>query len=278
VPLQTLGNDGENILRVYVNPKEVLEQYYDNNILELKYEVLRDNKNPILDVTFDGVRILDGDIVSPNPLIRIRLRDDNPFLQKKDTLGLDIRLKRPCEGCGFEKIPFSSPDIRWKSEGRNIDIEFTPKNLTDGIYTLRVNGEDASGNRAGIEPYQVNFEVITESSVTNVLPYPNPFSGSTRFVFTLTGSEVPQEMKIQIMTVAGKVVREITQDELGPIRIGNNISQYAWNGTDEFGDKLANGVYLYRVVMKLNGDEIKHRATKADKAFKKGYGKLYILR
>jgi hypothetical protein len=278
VPIQTINSDGENILRVYVNPKEVLEQYYDNNILELKYEVIRDNKNPILDVTFDGKRILDGDIVSPNPLIRIRLRDDNPFLQKQDTVGLDVRLKRPCEGCNFEKIPFTSPDIRWKSEGRNIDLEFTPKNLTDGIYTLRVNGEDAKGNRAGIEPYQVSFEVVTEASVTNVLPYPNPFSGSTRFVFTLTGSEIPQEVKIQILTVSGKVVREITQDELGPIRIGNNISQYAWNGTDEFGDRLANGVYLYRVIMKLNGQEIKHRATKADKGFKKGYGKLYILR
>ncbi|GAB4127860.1 MAG: hypothetical protein OHK0045_17450 [Raineya sp.] len=278
VPVQTFGSDGENILRVFVNPKEVLEQYYDNNVMELKYEVIKDNKNPILDVTFDGVRILDGDIVSPNPLIRIRLRDDNPFLQKRDTIGLDIRLKRPCENCNFERIPFSSPDLRWKSEGRNIDLEFTPKNLTDGIYTLRVNGEDASGNRASIESYQINFEVITESSVTNILPYPNPFSGSTRFVFTLTGSEVPQEMKIQIMTVAGKVVREITQDELGPIRIGNNISQYAWNGTDEFGDRLANGVYLYRVIMQLNGEGIKHRATKADRAFKKGYGKLYILR
>jgi hypothetical protein len=278
VPVQTLGNDGENILRVYVNPKQVLEQYYDNNILEVKYEVLRDNKNPILDVTFDGVRILDGDIVSANPLIRIRLRDDNPFLQKQDTIGLDIRLKRPCENCTFERIPFSGNDLRWRSEGRNIDIEFTPKNLEDGIYTLRVNGEDARGNRAGIEPYQVNFEVINEASVTNVLPYPNPFSGSTRFVFTLTGSEVPQEMKIQILTVSGKVVREITQDELGPIRVGNNISQYAWNGTDEFGDRLANGVYLYRVTMKLNGQEIKHRTTKADKGFKKGYGKLYILR
>ncbi|MCU0437213.1 MAG: C25 family cysteine peptidase [Raineya sp.] len=278
VPIQTFDSDGENILRVYVNPKETPEQYYDNNILEVKYDVLRDNKNPILDVTFDGARILDGDIVSPNPLIRIRLRDDNPFLQKKDTVGLDVRLKRPCENCDFEKIAFSNPDIRWRSEGRNIDLEFTPKNLTDGVYTLRVNGEDAKGNRAGIEPYQISFEVITESSVTNVLPYPNPFSGSTRFVFTLTGSEVPQEMKIQILTVSGKVVREITQSELGAIRIGNNISQFAWNGTDEFGDRLANGVYLYRVIMKLNGQEIKHRNTKADKGFKKGYGKLYILR
>lgn len=278
VPVQTLNSEGENILRVYVNPKQVLEQYYDNNILEIKYEVLRDSKNPILDVTFDGVRILDGDIVSANPVIRIRLRDDNPYIQKQDTVGLDIRLKRPCEGCTFERVSFSSPDVKWQSEGRNIDIEFTPKNLADGIYTLRVNGEDARGNRAGIEPYQVNFEVINEATVTNVLPYPNPFSGSTRFVFTLTGSEVPQELKIQILTVSGKVVREITQDEIGPIRIGNNISQYAWNGTDEFGDRLANGVYLYRVIMKLNGQEVKHRATKADRGFKKGYGKLYILR
>jgi flagellar hook assembly protein FlgD len=53
--------------------------------------------------------------------------------------------------------------------------------------------------------------------------------------------------------VSGKVVREITQDELGPIRIGNNVSSYAWEGTDEFGDKLANGVYLYRVITKING-------------------------
>ncbi|MDX1903909.1 MAG: transporter, partial [Thermonemataceae bacterium] len=269
---------GSNVLRVYVNPKDVLEQYYDNNILEIPFEVQKDNKNPILDVTFDGARILDGDIVSANPLINIRLRDDNPFLQKTDTLGLDIRLKKPCEDCQFEKIAMSSPDIRWKSENRNIDIEFSPKNLTDGIYTLQVNGEDARGNRAGVEPYKISFEVITESTVTNVLPYPNPFSGSTRFVFTLTGSEVPQEMKIQILTVSGKVVREITQDELGPIRVGNNISQYAWAGTDEFGDRLANGVYLYRVIMKLNGEDIKHRATNADRGFKKGYGKLYILR
>jgi flagellar hook assembly protein FlgD len=80
------------------------------------------------------------------------------------------------------------------------------------------------------------------------------------------------------MTVSGKVVREITQDELGPIRIGNNISSYAWDGTDEFGDKLANGVYLYRVITRINGQSVEHRATAADKAFKQEYGKLYILR
>ena len=79
------------------------------------------------------------------------------------------------------------------------------------------------------------------------------------------------------MTVTGKVVREIMKTELGPLRIGNNISQYRWDATDEFGDRLANGVYLYRVVMK-DPSTFAQRETAADKTFTKGFGKLYIIR
>jgi flagellar hook assembly protein FlgD len=150
--------------------------------------------------------------------------------------------------------------------------------LEDGIYAMRVIATDVSGNQAGTAPYEISFEVINESTVTNFYPYPNPFSTSTKFVFTLTGSEIPDQLKIQIMSVSGRVVREITQDEIGPIRIGNNITQFAWNGTDEYGDQLANGVYLYRVLLRMNGQSLEHRATSADKAFKNGFGKLYILR
>ena len=80
------------------------------------------------------------------------------------------------------------------------------------------------------------------------------------------------------MTVSGRVVREITQDEIGPIRIGNNITSYAWDGRDEFGDQLANGVYFYKVFINSNGNAVERRSTSADRAFKHGFGKLYILR
>ena len=120
--------------------------------------------------------------------------------------------------------------------------------------------------------------MVNESQITNFYPYPNPFSSSVRFVFTVTGAQIPDQLKIQIMTVTGKVVREILQDELGPIRIGNNLSDYAWDGKDEFGDQLANGVYIYRVLVLQNGQFMEHRATAGDKAFKKGYGKMYLLR
>jgi len=125
---------------------------------------------------------------------------------------------------------------------------------------------------------QVEFEAINKAMVTNMLNYPNPFSTSTRFVFTLTGSEIPQEVQIQIMTVTGKVVQEIDEMELGPLRIGNNMTEFAWDGKDEFGDQLANGVYLYRVKMKLNGTNIDRRESSVDKSFVRNFGKMYLLR
>ncbi len=108
--------------------------------------------------------------------------------------------------------------------------------------------------------------------------YPNPFSTSTKFVFILTGSEVPEQFDIQIMTITGKVVKTIRKEDLGYIHIGRNITEYSWDGTDDFGDKLANGVYLYKVNIKLHGNKIETFSTEADKYFTKEIGKLVILR
>ncbi len=282
IPINTLGKVGTNDLTVNVNPQIELEQNYGNNVLTIpEYVVVeKDDSNPLLDITFDGRYIMDGEIVSPSPLILIKLIDENPILIKDDTIGVDIMLKSPCENCEFEKVNFSGSEISWLPAGVDSDfeVEYRPTSLPDGVYTLRVQASDESGNLAGANPYTIRFEVINESQITNFYPYPNPFSTSTRFVFTLTGSEIPDEIKIQIMTVSGIVVREITQGEIGPIRIGNNRTEYAWDGRDEFGDQLANGVYLYRVFVKSGGKLIDRRATSADIAFKQGFGKLYLLR
>jgi flagellar hook assembly protein FlgD len=114
-----------------------------------------------------------------------------------------------------------------------------------------------------------------------MLNYPNPFTTSTAFVFTITGSQVPQNIRIQILTVSGKVVREITKDELGPLHIGRNITDYKWDGTDQFGQPLANGVYLYRVITNHMGKRLEKytaEGEQTDQYFNKGYGKMYLMR
>ena len=277
--LDTRGMGGANRLQVNVNPRVVPEVFYENNIYSIDFDVQQDNANPTLEVAFDGRQILDGEIVSPSPLISIILRDENDFAVPEDeSTTVSVSLKKPCASCPFEEIDLEQPEVTWIRNNGVTRVEFMAEDLEDGIHTLQVQGQDAFGNKVAANPYSINFEVITSSSITNFFPYPNPFSTSTRFVFTLTGETIPTNMKIQIMTVSGVVVREITMDELGPIRIGNNETEYAWDGTDEFGDRLANGVYLYRVVMGDGNDDFEHRQTSADKAFKNGFGKLYILR
>jgi hypothetical protein len=283
ITINSRNNVGMNDFNLTVNPRIEPELFYENNTLDLRgfVNVDRDNRNPLLDVLFDGHYILNGDIISPTPLITIRLRDENPYINSTDTTNMNIFLKQECDNCVFKRVAFSSNEIQWvasTSQGEDFRVEYKPQRLEDGQYTLRVEAADASGNQSGTEPYLISFEIINESAITNFYPYPNPFSTSTRFIFTLTGADIPQEIKIQIMTVSGRIVREITQNELGSIQIGNNISEFAWNGHDEFGDQLANGVYLYKVIIKQNGETIRNRATSADKAFTKGFGKLYILR
>lgn len=286
--INTTTFSGKNMFWIDVNPGgDQQEQFHYNNTGVLPFYVKKDNANPLLDVTFDGVHILDRDIVSAKPHISIRMNDENKFLALSDTSMFKLWLLPPGE------TDFANHRIFFKTGANaSMNVRFTPADLpkntaqvelsptfaSDGVYTLVVEGVDASRNESGAKNYKVSFEVINKSTITGVFNYPNPFSTSTRFVFVLTGSEIPTQFKIQILTVTGKVVREIMLNELGNIHVGRNITDYAWDGKDEFGDQLANGLYVYRVIATINGNAIEKRETVADKFFVKGYGKMYLMR
>jgi hypothetical protein len=286
---------GNNTLWMEVNPynngfnnslKDQPELAHFNNVLQIPFFLEEDDINPLLDVTFDGMHILNGDIVNPTSEILITLKDDNPFLlmsEDADTSNFGIFLTDPSGE--QNRIPFIDNNgnqiLQWipaDESNLKFKIIYNANFEEEGEYELMIQGTDKSGNLSGDLEYRVKFDVILASTITHMMNYPNPFSTSTRFVFTLTGNQPPDELIIQIMTVTGRIVREITESEIGPIRIGRNISEYAWDGRDEFGDQLANGVYLYRVKAQIDGESIEHRSSGADKHFKKSWGKMYLMR
>ncbi len=293
--LDTRTLSGLNTLVLDVNPgNDQPEQQHTNNVLFADLYVSADKFNPLLDVTFDAVHILNRDIVSSRPNILIKLKDESRFLALKDTSLIKLQVRYP-DGT-LHNYHFNGDTMRFipadLSAGENTaSIEFRPWFPDDGEYELIVSGKDVNGNTAGYLNYSVVFNVINKSSISNLLNYPNPFTSSTAFVFTITGNEVPQNMRIQILTVTGKVVREITKEELGPLHVGDNITEFKWDGTDMYGQKLANGVYLYRVITNLNGKKmdkydgrnsngelISEGVNGTDKYFNKGYGKMYLMR
>ncbi len=276
---------GNNTLYLMVNPdNDQPEQFLFNNFIYRDFFVKSDNYNPWMDVTFDGTHILNGDIVSAKPHILIKLKDDSRYMALNDTTGLKIKIRYP--GGSEKEFKLGSDTARFTPANLNngdntATVDLYPFLKDDGSYELFVSGTDRSGNKAGELEYSVAFEVLNKPMISNLLNYPNPFTTSTAFVFTLTGSVIPQNMRIQILTVTGKVVREITKEELGPIRIGRNITEFKWDGTDQFGNKLGNGIYLYRVLTNLNGqalDQYKSKGDRTDQFFNKGYGKMYLMR
>ena len=275
---------GLNTLFVEADPNNSQpEQYHFNDFGYKQFYVKPGKFNPLLDVTFDGIHILNEDIVSARPHVLIRLSDQNKYQLLSDTSLVTLQIVFPDGSLhpfyfNNDTVHFTPADTTRAGSGNVAQVDFNPYFPVDGTYELVVTGKDPGGNSAGTVAYRVSFQIINKPMISNLLNYPNPFTTSTAFVFTLTGLEIPSQLKIEIMTITGKIVRVITREELGPLHIGRNITQYKWNGTDQYGQKLGNGIYLYRVVASLNGSKMTLFQSGADQYITKGYGKMYLMR
>lgn len=282
---------GNNVLVLELNPDEAQpEKFRFNNVLYLPFYVGNDRQNPYIDITIDGRHILDGELVSAKPEIEIALTDENPFLLLNDTAAFKLSLKYPDPNTLEPQttavpIYFNNdivqfiPATQTAGDANKAKIILKPDLVQEGMYELAVDAKDRSNNIFAGREMLLRFKVQPKPMLSNMINYPNPFTTKTHFVFTLTGSEIPDNIYIQILTASGRVVREISRAELGNLHIGQNITDFAWDGTDQYGSPVANGVYLYRVSAKLNGQSITHYQTAADAYFNNhGWGKMYLMR
>ena len=282
----TKGVSGTASVYLHVNPgPEQPEQHLFNNFLYRKVKVGTDGLNPLLDVTFDGAHIMDGDIVSARPHISIRMKDDSRFMLLDDTALMKVQVRYPDGVLRVFRVDGDTmrftPAVSAPNPDNTAVIDLHAAFQQDGEYELIVNGRDRSGNMAGRADLRVRFTVMNQAAISDLLNYPNPFTTSTAFVFTLTGRQPPRDLRIQIMTVTGRIVREIRREELGPLRIGRNMTEFRWDGTDQYGQALGNGVYLYRVITSQDGqpmDRWKPEGDPTGSFFKNGYGKMYLMR
>ena len=97
----------------------------------------------------------------------------------------------------------------------------------------------------------INLKFINSKKfeIINVMNFPNPFSNQTKFTFEISNEA---EVHIDIYTLEGKKIKI-----LNPIFCQAGFNKINWDGKDEFGNILANGVYLYKVnAINLEGEKI----------------------
>lgn len=262
VQVNTTGLGGLNDVEVYVNPRISPEQYYDNNILQqIGYlNVLVDSYHPVLDVTVDGRNLLNGDLVSSSPMIQAQIWDENTDLLKTDTAGVRIFLTYPCGSvtCPPIRILLTQDDVVWypASETTPFLVEFNPKNLEEGEYTLRVEAADSRGNISGTAAYEVSFRILDETTVVVSDPYPNPFSDATYVNLVISGS-LPEKFEWDIINVGGQLQSHFETKDFPTLHIGTN--ELSWPGTDLNGNLLPGGIYIYSLKLTVAGEQVTKR-------------------
>ena len=132
-------------------------------------------------------------------------------------------------------------------------LQFRVPDLAPGAYTFTVSATDNFNNRsqtvASAEVGNADTQIAFEGTP---LAYPNPFDPDaepTKLLFSLNRSA---EVSIRVYTVSGRLVRRAEFSGAA----GQNA--YSWDGRDEAGDPVANGVYLFRVQAERDGSEAAH--------------------
>jgi FlgD Ig-like domain len=105
---------------------------------------------------------------------------------------------------------------------------------------------DPDGTRSdiGAIPYETNVQaVVADIDLTNLgglrQNSPNPFRSSTQIRFNLSRAE---PVNLSIVNVNGRLVADLLHGQMGA-----GSHEVSWNGQDAAGNRVASGVYFYRL-------------------------------
>ncbi|MCP4706038.1 MAG: T9SS type A sorting domain-containing protein, partial [candidate division Zixibacteria bacterium] len=112
--------------------------------------------------------------------------------------------------------------------------------LSTGIHNFRVKAWDNANNSSLVE-FEAEILASGEFMITELMNYPNPMRDNTVFSFSL--SSPASSVNFEIFTLSG---RKIKSETIGSVPAGHN-EFYTWNGNDTDADRIATGVYIYKV-------------------------------
>ena len=208
-----------------------------------------DREGPKVEVFMNSSDFVPGSTTDPNPLLLVKLSDDNGINVVGNSIGHD--LEATLEGSSTKTYTLNDFFSTSLDDYRSGEARFPLKDLPEGPHQIRVKAWDVANNPA--EGF-TDFIVAGSGKIAlqHVLNYPNPFTDRTCFQFDLSLANQELDVLIQIFTVAGRLVKTIEQTIFsdGALRRDDCIE---WDGRDDFGDTLARGVYLYKVRVRATG-------------------------
>lgn len=205
---------------------------------------LTDNKGPDVDVFLNDDKFAFGGITDESPKLFSKLFDENGINTSGNGVGHDITAIIDNDTKKIYNLnDFYETNVDDISRGV---VNYPFSKLTKGRHTLQVKAWDVLNN-SGVGYTEFLVEEKANLALTHVLNYPNPFTTNTRFMFEHNKPGASLDLRIEIFSVSGKVIKTITKNINTE---GYRVDDITWDGLDDFGDKIGRGVYIYRISLK----------------------------
>jgi hypothetical protein len=189
----------------------------------------------VIDVFANQLPILDGDYLGSHPEITLRPRA--AILSTGIPSSMRMYVDGSIVSSSTSPLPGSGEIARFEpvlSAGRHL------------LRAVLIMGTDSVSRT-------ISVNVTDEVSLHNVFNYPNPFARLTDFTFEATGE--PEQLVIRVYTVAGRKIREIA-GAASQFGIGPGRYKIPWDGRDQDGDDIGNGMYFYQVQATAQGKTV----------------------
>ncbi len=215
-----------------------------------------DNEGPTIDLYINNENFVSGGITDETPILIADVFDENGINTVGNGVGHDVVAILDGEtGDPIVLNDFYTADLDSYQSGQ---IRYNFSTLDPGPHTLSLKVWDVNNNSS---ERSIEFVVQEQENIVldHVLNYPNPFTTNTEFFFEHNQVCSQLDVQIQVLTVAGNLVKTINETVQTQ---GFRSEGIAWNGLDDFGDQLAKGVYVYRLKVRTPDGEIAEKLEK----------------
>lgn len=209
--------------------------------------VVTDHTGPDLKVFMDDRTFRSGDMVTATPKLIVDLSDTSGINSSGSGIGHKIEAWVDNAATSIDLTDLYQSDITTYRMGT---AERQLLDLTPGEHTVKVRAWDIFNNPSeGTALFRIAEGGDQSLQVTDVVNFPNPMDRETDFLFRHNQTR-PLDVDIAIFTTSGRKVRQLEARS-----VTDRFVRVHWDGTDGDGDRLANGVYFYRLRVRVAGDD-----------------------
>ncbi len=202
-----------------------------------------DKVGPTINTFLNDEKFVSGSITNTNPVLLVKLNDESGINTTGIGIGHDIVATLTSQNEQDKSIILNQYYQATLDSYQEGTVRYPIAALAPGLYSLKIKAWDVFNNSS---EQTITFEVKSSAQLTlaHVLNYPNPFTIKTNFQFQHNHPNEDLEVQINIKTVSGRLIKTINQLVNSA---GNTVNDIFWDGKDDFGEKIARGVYIYEL-------------------------------